>query len=202
MKKFTSILTLTLLIEASLIGNLHAARSAHRPWLAHNPEASLSGLESERTSLDAAAKARPMLRSRSKHRPILRVQSGSDKGEQIVQQAKRYRGARYRFGGDSKSKGFDCSGLVRRIYDDLNLESVPHTASGLYRMGTPVHMNELRPGDLVFFKNTYRHGISHVGVYAGDNHFIHARNRRHGVTITALSEPYYQLHYAGARRLY
>jgi cell wall-associated NlpC family hydrolase len=65
-----------------------------------------------------------------------------------------------------------------------------------------VSLADLQPGDLVFFKNTYRRGISHVGVYAGRNKFIHASNSRLGVTVTPLSDPYYQLHYAGARRLF
>lgn len=123
------------------------------------------------------------------------------KGDKVVKQALRYRGTRYRFGGTSK-KGLDCSGLIARVYNDLKFKRLPHASSAMYRMGKPVSTNELRPGDLVFFKNTYRRGVSHVGVYAGRNRFVHARNRRFGVTITRLSEPYYQIHYAGARRLY
>ena len=56
-------------------------------------------------------------------------------------------------------------------------------------------------GDLVFFKNTYRRGISHVGIYIGDGHFVHACNETKGVIVSALSEAYYQNHYAGARRV-
>jgi cell wall-associated NlpC family hydrolase len=190
MNKFTSTCSLILLIETSIVVNAHALRTAHRPWMARTSGVSSPALEPDRTGLTP----------RYAHRRHL---TGTPrKGEKIAQQAIRYQGTKYRFGGDSKSKGFDCSGLVRRVYNDLHLEKVPRTASGLYKTGHPVHLNELRPGDLVFFKNTYRRGISHVGVYAGDNHFIHAQNHRHGVTLTALSEPYYQLHYAGARRLY
>jgi cell wall-associated NlpC family hydrolase len=192
MKKFAVILGLAVLIESAFAMDAHALRTAHRPWLARHPGTSPVYLEPDRTSLSA----------RSSQREKAHVFGHTPQGEKIVQQANRYRGVKYRFGGDSKSKGFDCSGLVKRIYNDLHLDKVPRTAGGLYKMGKPIHLNELRPGDLVFFKNTYRRGISHVGVYAGGNRFIHAQNRRHGVTITALSEPYYQLHYAGARRLY
>ncbi len=122
-------------------------------------------------------------------------------GPRIAQQAMKYRGTRYRFGGNSKW-GMDCSGLISRVYDDLKMKRIPRASAALYNSGNPVTLSDLRPGDLVFFKNTYRRGISHVGVYAGHNKFVHASNHRRGVTVTALSDPYYQLHYAGARRLY
>jgi cell wall-associated NlpC family hydrolase len=190
MNKITSTFTLLLFIEMVLGVDAHAMRSAHRPWLARDSEPTTPVVKLDRRRLTHV------------HSVRIQVKHGSGDGYKIANQASRYQGVKYRFGGDTKSKGFDCSGLVRRVYNDLHLDRVPHSASGLYHMGHPVHMNDLRPGDLVFFKNTYRKGISHVGVYAGDNHFIHAQNRRNGVTVTALSEPYYQLHYAGARRLY
>ena len=181
MKKFTTTFGFIFLMESVFVLSAHAQRHAARPWMSHRSHATASKLDLDRS---------------------IPMSSASTKGDRIAQQATRYEGTRYRFGGNSKSKGFDCSGLVQRIYNDLDLQKVPRTAGELYKKGHPVHMNELRPGDLVFFKNTYKHGVSHVGVYAGDNHFIHAQNRRHGVTVTALSDPYYQLHYAGARRLY
>jgi cell wall-associated NlpC family hydrolase len=128
--------------------------------------------------------------------------AGNDgKGRQVVQQALRYKGTRYQYGGTTKH-GLDCSGLVARVWADLKMKKIPRVSSALYQSGKPVHLAELRPGDLVFFKNTYKPGISHVGVYAGNNKFIHAAGKRRGVTIAKLSDPYYQLHYAGARRLY
>jgi len=96
----------------------------------------------------------------------------------------------------------DCSGLVSRVWSDLKMKKIPRVSSALYNSGRPVHLSELRPGDLVFFKDTYKPGISHVGVYTGNNKFVHAANHHKGVTIARLSDPYYQLHYAGARRLY
>jgi len=191
MKNFTSIVSLLLVLEAFVAVNVHAERVAHRPWGAsRSSELSAPALESDRTSLKT-----------STSRSLKATSHSARRGEQIAQQAVSYKGSRYRFGGDSK-RGMDCSGLVRRVYDDLNLKKLPHTASGLYQMGKPIRLNDLSAGDLVFFKNTYKRGVSHVGVYAGDNRFVHAQNRRHGVTLTALSDPYYQLHYAGARRLY
>lgn len=145
-----------------------------------------------------AASVRP---ATSPLKTISKLLPASPQGDKIVQQALKYRGTRYRFGGTNK-KGIDCSGLVARIYEDLKYKRLPHASAALYNSGKPVHLSELRPGDLVFFKNTYRRGISHVGIYAGSNKFIHAANHRTGVIVTAMSDPYYQLHYAGARRLY
>src|SRR5207249_2127763 len=123
------------------------------------------------------------------------------KGDVVAQQALQYQGTRYRYGGTTKH-GLDCSGLVARVWADLKMKKIPRASSALYGSGKPIHLAELRPGDLVFFKNTYKRGISHVGVYAGNNKFVHASGWRKGVTLTRLSDPYYQLHYAGARRLY
>src|SRR5258708_20743775 len=142
MNKFTSTFSLLLLIETSIVVNAHALRTAHRPWMARTQEVSSPALEPDRTS-------RAPQHARHRHSA-----GAPHKGEKIAKQAIRYKGTKYRFGGDSKSKGFDCSGLVRRIYNDLHLDKVPHSAGGLYRMGHPIHLNELRAGDLVFFKNT------------------------------------------------
>lgn len=125
-----------------------------------------------------------------------------DPGNAVARQAMRYRGSDYVFGGKSKDKGFDCSGFVLRIFNDLKLRQLPHTSSAIYQHGRNVRLSELRAGDLVFFRNTYKRGISHVGIYVGRNKFIHASNSRKGVIITPLSDTYYQLRYAGARRLY
>jgi cell wall-associated NlpC family hydrolase len=174
-----------------------AARSrTHRPWFAGH----------KRVLLSEPVESRVAYKESSKETLNQEWNQGKKAwnekvGQQIATQALRYRGTRYRFGGNSKW-GFDCSGLVTRVYNDLKFKQVPHMSSALYEKGTPVKMHELRPGDLVFFKNTYRRGISHVGIYAGHNRFVHARNHRYGVTVSPLSDPYYQLHYAGARRLY
>jgi len=190
MKKFTTILCASLLIGSTLTTDALATRTRARPWLARK----------KATRAPTATQAPSVLDFQREFSD--RRAGPTPKGDKIAQQALRYHGTRYRFGGDSESKGFDCSGLIRRVYDDLNMKKLPRTSAGLYGMGNPVRLNDLRPGDLVFFKNTYKRGISHVGVYAGSNKFIHAQSSRHGVTMTRLSDPYYQLHYAGARRLY
>lgn len=121
--------------------------------------------------------------------------------EGLPQRAKRYLGKRYRYGSSSPSRGFDCSGFVYYLLRTYGILA-PRTASELYRLGEPVPKSKLRPGDLVFFRNTARRGdITHVGIYIGDGKFIHASSGRGRVIITSLSDPYYAKRLVGARRL-
>jgi len=117
-----------------------------------------------------------------------------------VQAAYAFRGTRYVMGGTSRS-GFDCSGFVRYILGATNGVALPRTATEQYYHGAPIPNDQLQPGDLVFFKNTYKRGISHVGIYAGEGKFIHAANAHKGVRMDNLGDSYYQSHYAGARRV-
>jgi cell wall-associated NlpC family hydrolase len=173
------------------IGSCWAGQTKHHPWFSkRTTEAAISPT----TSKPIRSEDKAFTRQESR-------QSKNDPGRRVVQQALRYRGTKYKYGGTTK-RGLDCSGLVDRVWADLKMQKIPRVSSALYNSGKPVHLADLRPGDLVFFKNTYKRGISHVGVYAGNNKFVHAANHRKGVTITRLSDPYYQLHYAGARRLY
>ena len=141
------------------------------------------------------------VKKESRVRAVTRKANDRDERTRVAHRALEYRGTRYRYGGTTK-RGLDCSGLVNRVWEDLKMKKIPRVSSALYNSGKPVHLAELRAGDLVFFKNTYKRGVSHVGVYAGSNKFVHAAGHSKGVTITKLSDPYYQLHYAGARRLY
>jgi cell wall-associated NlpC family hydrolase len=118
----------------------------------------------------------------------------------VVQAAYAFRGTRYVMGGTSRS-GFDCSGFVRFILSNASGVDVPRTAVEQYYHGAPIAPQDLQPGDLVFFKNTYKHGISHVGIYAGEGKFIHAANKHEGVRMDDLSKPYFWGHFAGARRV-
>lgn len=117
----------------------------------------------------------------------------------LVSRALSYRGARYRRGGES-SAGFDCSGFVKYIYS-LSGVKLPHDSRAMYNVGIPVDRPALQPGDIVFFANTYRRGISHVGLYIGDGKMIHASTHRRGVRVDSLADSYFQRHYVGARRI-
>lgn len=123
---------------------------------------------------------------------------GSSVTSQIVTNAKKYLGVPYLWGG-STPKGFDCSGYVQYIFAMSGI-TLPRTTTEQYKVGTYVSKSALRPGDLVFLQNTYRPGISHVGIYIGDGKIIHASSSK-GVTISSLSSTYYAQHYYGARRV-
>lgn len=118
--------------------------------------------------------------------------------QQIVDNAKKLLGTPYVWGG-STPKGFDCSGFVQYV---LNLSGInlPRTTTEQYKVGTYVAKSNLQPGDLVFLQNTYRAGISHVGIYIGDGKMIHASSSK-GVVTSSLSSSYYTQHYYGARRV-
>jgi hypothetical protein len=109
-------------------------------------------------------------------------------------------GVRYRYGGDSPAAGLDCSGLIRYVFQQVTGVTLPRTARELSQVGASVSLDDLQVGDLVFF-NTRNDAFSHVGLYVGDNRFIHAPRRGRDVEITTLSREYWQRHFNGARRL-
>ena len=118
--------------------------------------------------------------------------------QRIVADAKVLLGTPYVWGG-STPKGFDCSGFVQYIMNQNGI-SLPRTTTEQYKVGTYVAKSDLQPGDLVFLQNTYRKGISHVGIYIGDGKMIHASSSK-GVVTSSLSSSYYIQHYYGARRV-
>jgi cell wall-associated NlpC family hydrolase len=109
-------------------------------------------------------------------------------------------GVDYRFGGETPDDGLDCSGLVRYVFQQVTGVTLPRTAKEMARIGDKVATDDLKPGDLVFF-DTRRFAFSHVGLYLGDNRFIHAPSRGSEVEIARLSDGYWQKHFNGARRL-
>ena len=117
----------------------------------------------------------------------------------IVREARESIGARYRWGAVGE-RVTDCAGLVRRVAASAGVE-LPRRSRDQYRYGKPVPKSDLRPGDLVFFKNTYKRGISHVGIYIGGGEFVHAASGRRRVVIDRLDEAYFSRRYAGGRRV-
>ena len=109
-------------------------------------------------------------------------------------------GVDYKFGGNSPETGLDCSGLVRYVFQQVTGVSLPRSAKEMSLVGAPVGADELKHGDLVFF-NTRRFAFSHVGIYLGDNQFIHAPRRGREVEVAVFDKRYWQQRYNGARRL-
>jgi len=109
-------------------------------------------------------------------------------------------GVNYKFGGSSPDSGLDCSGLVRYVFQEVTGVTLPRTAREMSTLGAKVGTSELKPGDLVFF-NTRQFAFSHVGIYLGDNRFVHAPSKGSDVMVSQLSQAYWQKHFNGARRL-
>ena len=109
-------------------------------------------------------------------------------------------GVDYKFGGNTPESGLDCSGLVRYVFAEVTGVSLPRTSKEMSGLGAKVNVRDLLPGDLVFF-NTRRFQFSHVGIYLGDNRFIHAPSRGSEVEIAQMNEGYWQKRFDGARRL-
>jgi len=109
-------------------------------------------------------------------------------------------GVRYRWGGNSPDSGLDCSGFVRYVFQDtLGLE-LPRRAVEMSRVGEKVRFSDLKPGDLVFF-NTMRRTISHVGIYIGDNKFVHSPSTGSTIRVDDLDNSYWEKRFKGARRI-
>ena len=109
-------------------------------------------------------------------------------------------GVKYKFGGDEPNTGFDCSGLVIYAAEKSLGLKLPRRAAEIAQQGTPIEKSELKKGDLVFF-NTLGHRFSHVGIYLGDNQFVHAPRAGSVVRVEDMTIAYWQKRYNGARRL-
>jgi cell wall-associated NlpC family hydrolase len=120
--------------------------------------------------------------------------------EGTIERALDFIGLRYKRGGSSPETGFDCSGFVRYVYNETLGLVLPHNAKAIAQEGERVEKSELKPGDLVFF-NTMRRAFSHVGIYLGDNLFVHAPRSGARVRIEDMTDRYWSRRYNGARRI-
>lgn len=123
-----------------------------------------------------------------------------DLGVIIAKTALRFVGIPYRWGGNNVVEGMDCSGFTKAVYNLCGI-NIPRTAKEQYSSGDKVNMNNLLEGDLVFFGQTPKN-ITHVGIYVGDNYFVHAPKRGDVIKKSSLNESYFAKHYIGACRYY
>lgn len=119
---------------------------------------------------------------------------------ELVDAALEFLGVRYRWGGADPKTGFDCSGLVTYAAEQSLGLKLPRNAAGMAREGQSVKRDELQAGDLVFF-NTLGRRYSHVGIYVGDNRFVHAPSSGGVVRVENMNIRYWAKRYNGARRL-
>jgi len=120
-------------------------------------------------------------------------------GLKVVEFALKFQGIPYKYGGTTVF-GFDCSGFVQAMYRLVGV-TLPRTAADQFHCGQAIDKNLLQPGDLVFFSYRNRR-IGHVGIYVGDDDFLHAPRTGTSISISSLTESYYSSHFQGARRPY
>lgn len=129
-----------------------------------------------------------------------RVGAFLSRANDLVLNAMGFMGIPYKWGGTTPETGFDCSGFVQFVFRQATGVTLPRSSFDQVLYGVSVAREELQPGDLVFF-NTMRAQFSHVGIYIGENRFIHSPSRGKAVEIVDISNAYWQKRYNGARRL-
>ncbi|MFZ5775942.1 MAG: NlpC/P60 family protein [Thermodesulfobacteriota bacterium] len=116
----------------------------------------------------------------------------------LLRTAESMLGIPYQWGGESMESGFDCSGLTMTVYR-LNGLRLPRHSVAQFEAGQPVHRRELRPGDLVFFATNGGDTVSHVGIYAGNDRFIHAPEQGKSIQYGSLASDYFESRFLGGR---
>lgn len=124
------------------------------------------------------------------------IENGKFSRAEIINNAFSYLNMPYKLGGNGK-KYIDCSTLTRLVYDKIGIE-LPKTSYYQFKEGKKVSLSEALPGDLVFFKRGRY--VGHVGIYIGNNLFIHASNKNGRVTISSLDSPYFKKHFVCVKR--
>jgi cell wall-associated NlpC family hydrolase len=128
------------------------------------------------------------------------LQQAGNAMQDVLMGALSLSGTPYKFGGNSPETGFDCSGFVRYVFSQAANLTLPHGARAISQLGKSIPVEQLQPGDLVFF-NTLKHAFSHVGIYLGDGRFIHAPSKGGGVHVVSMNDDYWAKRFNGARRI-
>jgi cell wall-associated NlpC family hydrolase len=167
-----------------------------------------SNTDKQPITLDRALAKPDLLSLRPDLMSILPQEFSADDGEdpmvdgtaELALRAVQYLGIPYRRGGTGPASGFDCSGLVRFVFGEVLGLKLPHRAEEIVQMGQALKGNDLEPGDLVFY-NTMGRRNSHVGIYLGDNRFVHAPSSGGVVRIESMNLDYWKKRFNGARRI-
>lgn len=146
-----------------------------------------------------AACSGPGPRSTVSTEPALQTaRAGNEKGNEIVFYAMGLIDTGYRFGGKNPEAGLDCSGMVSYVFDKAAGVRVSGSAADIAKLGRTVERTRLQPGDLVFF-NTLGYSFSHVGIYIGDDRFVHAPRSNAKVRVDRLTDRYFAQRFEAAR---
>lgn len=173
-------------------------------WIPKSDVSSIQSKAAARKAAEAKAKAEAAARAKAASKKSSSGSSSystpatSAKGQAIVNQAKKYLGVKYVYGGTTP-RGFDCSGLVQYVCRSVGI-TVNRTSRSQFSNGRAVSKADLQAGDLVFFAKNGR--IHHVGIYIGGGQMIHAPHTGDVVRVASINSSYYKRQYAGARRVY
>ena len=129
-----------------------------------------------------------------------RDSADDEKMNELVMYAMSLAETPYQFGGKTPEIGFDCSGFVDHVFRHSLGVALPRTSHEISRVGIPVSFKQLRPGDLVFY-NTQHSSYSHVGIYVGEDKFVHAPKSGSQIRVEKMKEKYWLDRYNGARRI-
>lgn len=162
----------------------------------------ISNEKTPETTSRAADTARAIQEAKTPETPqtTTPTSNSGSKGADVVSYAKQYLGTKYVSGGSTPSLGFDCSGFTSYVYKNFGV-SLSRSSGGQASNGTSVAKANLQAGDLLIFNNGSNTAVGHVGIYIGNNQFIHAANGSKGVVTTSLSNSYYVTRYVDARRV-
>ena len=178
--------------------NVHVLKSSLSTAVLAAAMASLSATEASAVDATLAEELGPLLRVEKTLRSF--SDKAKDSAADITSYALSLIGVGYRFGGNTPEQGLDCSGLIRYVFQQATGISLPRSAREQAGVGDAIARDDLQPGDLVFF-NTRRFQFSHVGLYIGDNRFIHAPSSGGSVEVSSLDNRYWQKAFNGARRI-
>lgn len=132
--------------------------------------------------------------------PLSFVERYTNATQDVILEGLKLVGVRYKMGGNSAEAGLDCSSFVQTVFKESIGAYLPRTAREQSQLGEQVDISQLKPGDLVFF-NTMRRNFSHVGIYVGDNKFIHSPRSGSEIRVEDMGLAYWSRRFNGARRV-
>lgn len=159
---------------------------------------SLNGLSSDFLRVGQVLKVKGTKGTAPDVKPPASSSSSTFSVNKLLSEATSHMGTPYVWGGSSVG-GFDCSGFIYYVFKEAGAKDVKRLSSEGY-YSRSYYVNSPQPGDIVFFENTYKKGISHLGIYVGNNEFIHAGDN--GVEISSLTNSYWKSKFDGFKRFY
>lgn len=183
---------------------LFAPETSHAPAPAVASEVTTAAIAGTQNLSDISTPAsRPASKSpptAATSTPARKVAKDYAPAQDLLLSAMSLIGVKYKWGGNTPESGLDCSGFIKYVFENTLNIALPRTALGMSRVGDDVDKEALKPGDLVFF-NTLKRKFSHVGIYLGDNRFIHSPRSGKSVEVANMGDKYWTTRYDGARRM-